>query len=468
MNRVRRLVAALVALSLLCTLFPLTTGTAAGTNLTLSLNTSEAEVDDIITVTVSNRAMSVCTFTGGVAFDPDMVVCTGINPAEAVLTDTAGHTHTALRTSSLDTAEKYNAVGFAFVNTAEKSYRAGTLLTVTFRVIGKGNTGFTLYEDSDGSDAFSSPAAETVPLHVNGAFSEPVFTGDNIALDATATADSFVTGESGASVPENMNDGDRSTRWQSASEGTADEPAWAALAWKKEYKIGAAKIMWTSAYPAKEGFKFQISADGEKWTDTPISVSRETSNRRVTDTVTLTDQPKTKYLRVYCFDNGENKYTPTILEWEVYDMTDGKPVNVSLTPTVSYVDDSTVTLTTVAGYEYRMADKSWQKSPTFTGLSPETTYVFYQRAPGEGENAPEVSAPIAVTTSERKVLLGDVNLDGVVDAADLTALARHVGGIEKLTGSKALLNADTDGADGVGAPDLTLLARFVGGIISKL
>ncbi|MBQ1907179.1 MAG: InlB B-repeat-containing protein [Firmicutes bacterium] len=63
---------------------------------------------------------------------------------------------------------------------------------------------------------------------------------------------------------------------------------------------------------------------------------------------------------------------------------------------------------------------------------------------------------------------GDVNLDGSVDAADLTALARHVSNISQLTDPDALANADVTGGDGISAADLTKLARFVAHIIDEL
>ena len=65
-------------------------------------------------------------------------------------------------------------------------------------------------------------------------------------------------------------------------------------------------------------------------------------------------------------------------------------------------------------------------------------------------------------------LKGDVNLDGKVNAEDLTMLARHVAEIEIITDAVALDNADVTGDHKVGADALTKLARFVAEIISSL
>ena len=63
-------------------------------------------------------------------------------------------------------------------------------------------------------------------------------------------------------------------------------------------------------------------------------------------------------------------------------------------------------------------------------------------------------------------MTGNLNLDGKVDSDDLTLLARHVAGIETVSG-KALLNADVNSDGSVNSDDLTLLARYVAGIITS-
>ena len=60
---------------------------------------------------------------------------------------------------------------------------------------------------------------------------------------------------------------------------------------------------------------------------------------------------------------------------------------------------------------------------------------------------------------------GDLDLDGDVDAQDLTMLARHVAGIEQVA-SQALGNADVNNDGDIDANDLTMHARYIAGIIT--
>lgn len=71
-------------------------------------------------------------------------------------------------------------------------------------------------------------------------------------------------------------------------------------------------------------------------------------------------------------------------------------------------------------------------------------------------------------TDSYQRLLGDVDLDGDVDAADLTKLARHVSKIETITDPQSLINADVTFEGDVAANDLTKLARYVSHIIDSL
>ncbi len=113
-----------------------------------------------------------------------------------------------------------------------------------------------------------------------------------------------------------------------------------------------------------------------------------------------------------------------------------------------------------------------------SGVDPEKTgYKFIGWSTNE-DNVPEYDTTAElpeVTTEaiyfacfeeEAQGMLGDFDNSNEVDAADLTLLARHVAGIEHLTG-QALENADVDGDGDISAEDLTTHARYVAGIIKE-
>ena len=70
-------------------------------------------------------------------------------------------------------------------------------------------------------------------------------------------------------------------------------------------------------------------------------------------------------------------------------------------PTLAKYTDASVTLNRVAGYEYRMNGGSWQESPYFDDLEPNTSYNFYQRmAENDTYVAGESSDALTVTTDK--------------------------------------------------------------------
>ncbi len=54
---------------------------------------------------------------------------------------------------------------------------------------------------------------------------------------------------------------------------------------------------------------------------------------------------------------------------------------------------------TVAGYEYKLNEGAWQASPTFTGLTPNTTYRVYQRVAETATTAASDSSPAVQMTT---------------------------------------------------------------------
>ncbi len=73
-------------------------------------------------------------------------------------------------------------------------------------------------------------------------------------------------------------------------------------------------------------------------------------------------------------------------------------------PTLADKTDTTVTLTAKSGYEYKKDNGEWQDSNVFGGLSPNTTYNFYQRIKETDTNyASESSVAFTVTTNKSAV-----------------------------------------------------------------
>ena len=133
------------------------------------------------------------------------------------------------------------------------------------------------------------------------------------------------------------------------------------------------------------------------------------------------------------------------------------------------MDENTLSLndTLVPGQQYGIHINALVREGYY--LDPEKTVVTVNGLPfddwefhGMGSDA-SLEAMIYFVYS--LPVSGDVNLDGAVDARDLTALARHIANIETFTpSSQNMANADLTGDGNVSAPDLTKLARRVANI----
>lgn len=210
-------------------------------------------------------------------------------------------------------------------------------------------------------------------------FTVHVYNTENLSPKGTAFADSVdYIFSGGVSVAANINDGSQDTRWQSAAAVTQDDPSFAGIVWEQAQTIGSLYITWSSAHPTESGFKMQISEDGETWVDTPFTSVRSIPNsnkpKYVADTITLTDRPTTRYIRVYCTDRDllSGDYPTVIFEFETYGyakLTDlvlstppekttynmGEPLDtegLTLTATYTYTGEVTIVSGyTVSGYD---------------------------------------------------------------------------------------------------------------------
>ena len=99
--------------------------------------------------------------------------------------------------------------------------------------------------------------------------------------------------------------------------------------------------------------------------------------------------------------------------------TDKGTQSVPSAPTLSSKTHNSVTLTVISGYEYSRDGINWQTSNVFTGLTPETNYIFYQRkAETTTHYASASSVSLTVKTAEQPTYIsGDIDgVEGVTDA----------------------------------------------------
>ena len=154
---------------------------AAGgeTNVEFVADKTEVNVDDTFTISFNNKEMTVKGFTAGFTFDKTLVECVSIVGVDPKYPDDyslisgggrGGVTYTApTAISSIEKANNAGTVGYAYAGTKDVTYLENTLFIVTFKAKAAGTASFTLYEETNGTDAFASENIDTIVVTIKSA-----------------------------------------------------------------------------------------------------------------------------------------------------------------------------------------------------------------------------------------------------------------------------------------------------------
>ena len=153
-------------------------------NVTIAVNATEVKVGDTFTVVVSNKNMTVASFTCGISFDTTMLKCVSIVGPYAsygpdyeryfflTQANVPSFMNPMVMVNTVSTVEEANqegTVGFAYAGTVDTAYAAQDLFTVTFEVLKSGTIEIASYEDTSGTDEFKGEEVESEEIIVPAA-----------------------------------------------------------------------------------------------------------------------------------------------------------------------------------------------------------------------------------------------------------------------------------------------------------
>ena len=94
----------------------------------------------------------------------------------------------------------------------------------------------------------------------------------------------------------------------------------------------------------------------------------------------------------------------------------GQKIIKPTAPSYSQINDRSIILRQLSGYEYSLDGNAWQDSNIFDNLKPSTQYTFYQRvATANGKPFGITSAPLTINTKSTTLFYVSYNLDGGVN-----------------------------------------------------
>ncbi len=399
MRRLRKLISVLLVGAMVMAVLPLSAmAEKATTNLAIATDKETLLVGETLTVTLSNNAMSVCSFTGGLHYDTAKMTLESIVGAkgdEKIYLTRGGEEEAAGVQSTLTDAARNGNVGFAFIGTEEAACEAGTLMTLTFTAKVKGTAAFVAYESSDGTDGFSpNVSADAVTANVTVKVPPRPVQYENVALYGETT-DCGAEPYGGTAISANLIDADVTAGgWQPAAYKAGD---WAAVIFDQTYTIDKLMMYWetkdyVSSYE-EHGFEIYFLIDDTWQVATDVTALREDiaqGEAKVKDTLTFA-AIDVDGVKVELLDGvvSEHKYAPKLFELEAYGIQAGATA-------VSKGD----------------VDKSGEVTAAdLTALA-------------------RHAGAIETITDADALKAADIDETGEITASDLTALARFVGGID--------------------------------------
>ncbi len=183
MKMTKRWLSVLLCVIMTVMAFAVTVVAAGGeTNVEFVADKTAVSVDDTFTISFRNKEMTVKGFTGGFTFDTTLLECVSIVGVDPDYPDDfslisgggrGGVTYTApTAISSIEQANANGTVGYAYAGVKDVTYLENTLYIVTFKAKDAGTANFTLYEQSNGTDAFASDNIDTIVVTIKSATTE--------------------------------------------------------------------------------------------------------------------------------------------------------------------------------------------------------------------------------------------------------------------------------------------------------